>query len=44
MYLDSVVLAGVGTVALMLALMVGMGYAFVKEAQKRSKEVEDKKQ
>ena len=43
MYVDSVVLAGVGTVALMLALMAGMGYAFVKEAQKRSRNAEDKK-
>ena len=43
MYMDWVVFAGVGTVALMLALMGGMGYAFVKEAQKRSKIEESKK-
>ena len=44
MYIDSVVLAGIGTVVLMLVLMGGMGYAFVKDAQKRSKIIRDKKQ
>ena len=37
MYVDVVVLAGVGTVLLMVAFMGGLGYVFVKDAKKRSK-------
>ncbi|MFD2228827.1 cytochrome c oxidase subunit CcoM [Alkalimarinus sediminis] len=37
MYTDVVVLAGVGTVGLMIAFMVGLAYVFVKDAKKRSK-------
>ncbi|WP_275975309.1 cytochrome c oxidase subunit CcoM [Alkalimarinus coralli] len=37
MYTDVVVLAGVGTVGLMVAFMAGLAYFFVKDAKKRSK-------
>lgn len=43
MYTDAVVLAGVGTVALMIAFMGGLGYYFVKDAKKRSKLYENRK-
>ena len=42
MYTDVVVLAGVGTVGLMIAFMGGLGYFFIKDAKKRSKLYERK--
>ncbi|WP_265049197.1 cytochrome c oxidase subunit CcoM [Alkalimarinus alittae] len=37
MYTDIVVLAGIGTVGLMVAFMVGFAYFFAKDGKKRSK-------
>lgn len=43
MYADVVVLAGVGTVGLMIAFMAGFIYYFAKDGKKRSKLYDDKK-
>lgn len=37
MYMDTIVIAGVGTVLLMIAFMVGLGYVFMKEGKRREK-------
>lgn len=42
MYTDAVVLAGVGTVALMIAFMGGFVYYFMKDGKKRSAMYKDK--